>query len=268
MKIETCLNEATKSLQPESGTARLDAEVLLADVLQKNRAWILAHPEFELNEKITKKLNSYISRRAKHEPLAYIRGKVEFYGREFAVDKHVLVPRPESETMIEQFKKLKLPKNVIIADVGSGSGAIGATAALEKPDILIHFIDIDPETLVVARTNAKKYGIKAEFHESNLLEAHTDKYDALLCNLPYIPANYNINRAAMTEPKIAIFGGKDGLDLYRQLFSQLKTGKYGSPVVLTESLPFQHSNLRNIALEEGYTESKEDDFIQVFVRSN
>lgn len=267
MKIKEWIAQSVSVLVKESGTARLDAEVLLSDSLGKDRAWVLAHPECELDEKTIKKLNLQIGRRAQHEPLAYIRGKVEFYGREFVVNNNVLVPRPESETMIELFKNLKLPKNPVVSDVGSGSGAIGITAALEVPGSALTFLDIDPKTIIVAKKNAKNYHINAEFLKSDLLGAIPKKFDALLCNLPYVPTSYKINSAAMTEPKIAIFGGADGLDLYRRLFSQLSSHVYGTPAVITESLPFQHSLLRNIASESGYVESKEDDFIQLFTHT-
>lgn len=266
MMISSWLKASVEVLEAANNTGRLDAEVLLSDALEKNRAWVLAHPDYELDKETVKKLEVQLKRREKHEPLAYIRGKVEFYGREFFVDESVLVPRPESETMIELFKKLDLPKNPIIADIGSGSGAIGITASLEVKGMTLHLIDIDPKTLVTAEHNARDCDVRAHFHKGNLLDAYKEKYDVLLCNLPYVPESYTINAAAMTEPKIAIFGGADGLDLYRALFAQLQTGNFGEPVVLTESLPFQHSDLRNIASEAGYSEIIEDDFIQQFHR--
>lgn len=245
-------------------TARLDALVLLEDATGMDRAWLLAHPEHTLTAAQSKKFVTWIARRAKHEPLAYIRGKSEFYGRDFKVNARTLEPRPESETMIELFKSLDLPEGAVVADVGSGSGGIGITVALERPEIQINFLDIDPDTLAIARSNARMHGVRGQYYQGDLLEAWGIEYDVLLCNLPYVPDSHTINEAAMFEPKIAIFGGPDGLDLYRRLFAQLATGKYGKPIVLTESLPFQHEALAQIASVHGYKHDKTEDFIQLF----
>lgn len=245
-------------------TSRLDTLILLEDITGQDRAWLLAHPEHQLTNHQINKLNSQIARRAKHEPLAYIRGKTEFYGREFKVNARTLEPRPETETMIDLFKQLEIPTNAMVADVGSGSGAIGITAILERPDISINFLDIDTDTLAIANSNARKHKVRGQYYQGDLLEAWAVEYDVLLCNLPYVPDSHTINEAAMFEPRIAIFGGTDGLDLYRRLFTQLATGKYGTPVVLTESLPFQHKELAQIAKQFGYKQVKSEDFIQVF----
>lgn len=267
MKIGEWLTHSTAQLAPTSATARLDAELILADALHQERAWILAHPEHLLDESMLNKARRHLERRVNHEPIAYIRQKTEFYGREFKVNKHTLEPRPESETMIELFKALPLPDNALVGDIGCGSGALGVTAALERPTIRVHFIDIDPDTLGIARHNARKHNVKAQYYCGDLLEAWPDSYDILLCNLPYVPDTHTINEAALFEPRIAIFGGPDGLDVYRKLFSQLASKRYGRPTVLTESLPFQHQALASIAAEHGYTLQTADDFIQVFSSS-
>lgn len=267
MTVSDQLRAMTARLEQAGiATSRLDALILFEDVTGKDRAWLLAHPETVLKSAALQKLGKWVERRAKHEPLAYIRGKSEFYGREFKVNKRVLVPRPESETMIDLFKRLKLLNNALVADVGSGSGALGITAALECPNAHPIFIDIDPNTLAIANANARTHKVKGQYHQGDLLAAWAVTYDALLCNLPYVPDSHVINQAAMIEPEIAIFGGPDGLDLYRTLFEQLSSGKYGTPYVLTESLPFQHEDLAEIAKAAGYEQTKQDDFIQVFER--
>lgn len=250
------------------GTARLDALVLAEDVLGKNRAYLLAHDNMLISPDDTKKLNELVARRAKHEPLAYIRAKTEFYGREFALSPVVLEPRPESETMIELLKKLPLNNKPVIVDVGTGSGAIGITAALEIPESQVILTDIDDGCLQVSRQNCDRYHLKLDIIKDDLL-AHAAKRgtkpDVILANLPYVPDHYTINEAALQEPRIAIFGGSDGLDLYRRLFTQLDTLK--APYVLTESLPFQHHDLAIIAAEHGYAQANEDDFIQLFAKN-
>lgn len=268
MNVHDFLSAATERLSVAGiGTARLDALVLLEDCTAKDRAHLLAHPELELTAEQQKKLDEQISRRLTHEPLAYIRGKTEFYGRDFAVTKDVLEPRPESETMIDLLKKLVQNDKKAgwrLADVGSGSGCLGITAALELGLTSADFYDIDPATLGVAKTNAKTHHVKGRFYENDLLAGKHGPYDIILANLPYVPDSFHINQAAMNEPRIAIYGGSDGLDLYRKLFEQLNGSSWEPAFVLTEALPPQHEQLTAIAISCGYRLKMSEDFIQVF----
>jgi len=266
MKVEAWLFKATKTLEKAGiGTARLDSLVLLEDATGKERGWLLAHQASRLDETLLKKLNTQIKKRATHEPLAYIRGKTEFYGRNFGIDHRVLEPRPESETMIELLKSLHLPAKPIIVDLGTGSGAIAITAQLELPASKLIATDIDAACLAVAKQNAKKYALSLDFIEGDLLEPLAErKLTAILANLPYVPDHFQINPAAMREPRIAIFGGPDGLELYRKLFVQLKKFTPKPKFVLTEALPPQHETLAKLATGAGYHLEKTDDFIQVF----
>lgn len=251
------LQNATRQLKDaDIPTARLDCLVLLEDVTSHDRAYLLVHDELKLTDKQLAELNSYIERRAQHEPLAYIRQKTEFYGRSFYVDKGVLEPRPESETMIDLLKTLPV---TTILDVGTGSGALGITAALELPNVRVSLLELDSDAAAVATHNVKLFNLDLPLLMSNLLNNAPGHYDALLCNLPYVPNSHTINKAATHEPPLAIFGGNDGLDLYRRLFAQAD-----ATYVLTESLPPQHEALAAIALEHGYMLTKTDDFIQLF----
>ena len=297
MTIHSWLVEATQKLvQAGIGTARLDALVLLEDELNTNRAQLLAHPELKLTMVRRAKLGRKLARRGRHEPLAYIRGHTEFYGREFIITNAVLEPRAESEAMLDLLKSLPLSQNsfasagltkstasitlgqlsktppnlrrtIQIADVGTGSGALGITAALEI-GCTVELIEIDDDAIRVAKRNVKKFATDNSVIKSDLLAQTTTKYDILLCNLPYVPSNFHINPAALNEPKIAIFGGLDGLDIYRRLFTQLENLKQQPQYVLTESLPPQHTKLAQIAKEAGFKLTKAEDFIQVFVRSS
>lgn len=265
MKIETFLKSAiTKLSRAGIETARLDCLVLLEDVLNTNRTRILSQPDTPLTEVELKKLEGLLHKRVQHIPLAYIRGKTEFYGREFIVTPAVLEPRPESETMIEILKSLSLPADSILLDVGTGSGALGITAALEVPAGTVALLDIDPSALKVAEQNANRYSIEARIIENDLLTDLNQPFDLLLCNLPYVPDDFSINTAASHEPKLAIFGGTDGLDIYRRLFSQLTARQTKPRFVLTESLPFQHTALREIGEQAGFSLSRTEDFIQLF----
>ncbi len=211
----------------------------------------------------------------KHEPLAYIRGKQEFYGREFYVSPDTLTPRPETETMIEMLLKLLNHERQLmndeqlqIMDVGTGSGCIIITAALElcSKDIDYLGLDISAQALRIARDNARKFNVDVKFSKFDLtsdeLPISTSATKIILANLPYVPNDFDINLAASHEPSFAIYGGTDGLDYYRVLFKQLKQPY---PIfVFTESLPPQHSELKIIAENAGFELMDSQDLIQVF----
>jgi release factor glutamine methyltransferase len=247
-------------------SARLDALILLSDVLGKDRTHLLAHPELKLSAAHQKQLELLLKRRINHEPLAYIRGKVEFYGRELTVNKHVLVPRPESEDMIELLNEYgDIP---IIIDVGTGSGALAISAALARPQAQVYAIDIDENCLELAKQNAQMLGADITFVHSDLLRNfsafNNEQSTIVLANLPYVPDNYPINSAATHEPSLALFGGKDGLDLYRIMFDQLSEYDDQEIIVLTESLESQHNALDGIARNYGFVLGKTAGLIQSF----
>lgn len=248
-------------------SARLDCLVLLEDELELDRAHLLARPETALSAARLARLRTKLGRRARHLPLAYIRGKAMFYGREFAITRHVLVPRPESETIIEMLKKLPLPAGGRLADIGTGSGCLGITAALELPDIIVDLYDIDARALACAKRNAQAFGLPLKTYREDLLEgALSRRYTVLLANLPYVPTDYAINQAARQEPKLALFAGTDGLDVYRRFWTQLEAPAPHKPRhVLTEALPSQHAALAKLARGAGYRIAASDDFVQYFV---
>lgn len=273
MTISEWLTVAVKKLtQAGIGTARLDALVLLEDVISRDRSWILAHDETELSPRQSTDLKKLLTRRAQHEPLAYVRGRTEFYGRSFIITPAVLEPRPESEMMIDLLKELSaahvLPQNeagiTFVADVGTGSGALGITAALEVPECRVELLEIDPAAAGVAKTNVDLFTLNIPVTVSDLLAQATRPADVLLCNLPYVPDEYQINRAASHEPDLAIFGGPDGLEVYRKLFKQIKIVDEKPLYILSEALPPQHYALAALAKQYGYQQVAEEDFIQVF----
>jgi len=156
-----------------------------------------------------------------------------------------------------------------IVDVGTGSGAIAVTAKLEHPEATVYAIDIDDNCLKTARKNAKALAADIKFLHGNLLEPFYNLKPipsnlVLLCNLPYVPDNFQINTAATHEPRHALFGGPDGLDLYRELFKQITTSHIMPVYILAEIMPPQHEILAVIAKESGYKLTKTADFIQQF----
>jgi release factor glutamine methyltransferase len=265
MSVGKFLKSAEKKLRDAGiSSARLDILILLEDSLHKDRSWILAHQEHELGSLQARRLERKVERRAKHTPLAYIRGHSEFYGRSFRVNRHVLEPRPESETMITLLKNFRLPDKPAIADVGTGNGAIGITAALEIPGSIVDLYDISSGALAVAKHNVHLHELHLHARKMNLLRRPLRPYDIVLANMPYVPDSWKINEAALLEPKIAIFGGPDGLDVYRKLFAQLHRFTWQPKYVLTEALPPQHDGLAAVAALNDFKLLKSDDFIQVF----
>jgi release factor glutamine methyltransferase len=129
---------------------------------------------------------------------------------------------------------------------------------------MVDLLEIDPKAVEVAQTNVDKHTTIISVIESDLLAQSGKDYDVLLCNLPYVPDDHTVNKAALREPKLAIFGGPDGLGLYRKLFGQIRNLKKRPLYILTESLPPQHGSLAGIAKEHGYQLVQTDDFIQVF----
>jgi len=264
MTVSSWLTQAQATLKAAGvTTARLDCLVLLEDATGHDRSWLLTYPDYELQGSEVKKLNTKIAQRAEHVPLAYLRGRAEFYGRDFLVTPHTLVPRPETESMIELLKGLRLAPGTRLLDVGTGSGAIAITAYLELSGVQVSACDIDLEALNVAGRNAASLDAEVHFFESDLLAA-AEPSGVIAANLPYVPDNFEINLAASHEPRHALFGGTDGLDPYRRLFAQLIDQP--TTYVLTESLPPQHESLDAIAKATGFSLEKTDDFIQLFHR--
>lgn len=262
------LKTATKQLKISGiGSARLDALILLEDELGVDRSKLLAEPVL-INNSQLRELNKRLIRRSNQEPLSFIREKTEFFGREFFINADVLEPRPESETMLELLINI-VPnvKNLKVVDVGTGSGALAITAKLELPRAEVIAVDIDKKCLLVTEINASRHNAKIKFIHSDLLDKISNNFldgAVLLANLPYVPDRYKINPSAGFEPKIAIYGGKDGLDLYRRLFEQISENKYRLLYIFTESLPFQHTNLSEIAKQVGYEKIETEDLIQLF----
>ncbi len=273
-QVNKWIKQATDLLHASQvPSARLDALILLEDTLGKDRAWILAHPEFTIQDSILNGLKEKLERRANHEPLAYIRGKSEFYGREFYVTPATLQPRPETETIISLLKELDLSPNPTIVDVGTGSGAIAITCKLELPYTSVYATEIQADALKIAQKNATNLIADINFYQGNLLEPlPSSTFDTptsiILANLPYVPTSHTINKSAMQEPEIAIFGGEDGLDVYRQLLEHIKSLKQKPTYILTESLPFQHKELVSIATQTGYKLITTEDLIQTFAVSS
>ncbi len=206
-------------------TAGRDAELLLLHILQHNRAWLLAHPEAELAPDQQTLYESLLGRRARHEPIQYITGQQEFFGLTLRVTPAVLIPRPETEHLVEA-ALARIPKNTPtrVLDVGTGSGAIAIAIAAHRPRAAITAVDLSPAALAVARENAATHSLenRIRFIESDLLAAlPNEHFDLILSNPPYVPANEPLEPQVRDfEPHSALFAGESGLDIYRRLVPQ------------------------------------------------
>lgn len=265
MPISAWLAETMVTLRNAGvDSPRRDALVLLEDTLGKDRAWVLAHPEHKLNSDQLKSVNALIDRRIKREPLAYIRGKAWFYGRFFEVNMNVLIPRPESEDFIDLLKEIK-PKTVV--EIGTGSGCLAVTAALELPGAKIIATDIDDAAIKIAQTNAVNHKVVVKLLQGSLLEPIRDMKFAgyvMIANLPYVPRRLVTSPEINKEPVNALFSGKDGLDHYRQFWQQVSGTEFKPEYILTESLETQHKDVEELANQSGYELVKKTTLVQVF----
>lgn len=201
-------------------------QALLAHVTGYGRAWLLAHPEEALAPQDAERFMILLERAAGGEPLAYLVGEREFYGLPFSVTPDVLIPRPETEALVDvtlewaSTRGLAAPRMV---DVGTGSGAIAVTLALKLPAAKVTAVDISWEALLIARINAARHGIgkRLTLVLGDLLEALIGPFDVILANLPYISqAEREALDVGRWEPRIALDGGLDGLHLVRRLIDQ------------------------------------------------
>ena len=196
---------------------RLDAELLLAYVLGVDRAQLVMRGDEEAAPDDRTRYLALLTRRAKREPVAYILGHKGFRNINLAVDPRVLIPRPETELLVEV--GLTLPQSARVADVGTGSGAIALALKQERPDLDVVGVDVSPGALSVARMNAQRLGLQVEWLQGDLLDGVS--CDAVLANLPYVAEDELLPpEVAHYEPRGALLGGHDGLDLVRRLIEQ------------------------------------------------
>ena len=231
MTLHQALANATNQLAASEhlrANATRDAELLLLHTLHLTRATLLAHPDRELSAADQTHYETLISRRLKNEPIQYITHQQEFYGLSLRVTPAVLIPRPETEHLVEAVLQ-RLPHNqhLSIADMGTGSGAIAIALAVHLPQSRITALDISPEALKIAKTNAETHDVAhhIRFLHSDLLSAiiHEAPFDAIVSNPPYVPEP---DRSTLHpevrdhEPSTALFSGPQGLDIYRRLIPQ------------------------------------------------
>jgi release factor glutamine methyltransferase len=277
MTVREALTESSAAI------ARRDAEVLLAHTLECDRAWLLAHPEAQLAAAHVEALRSLVARRAAHEPLQYLTGVQEFYGLTLHVTPDTLIPRPETELLVEAVlgwaakeRQRSGSQRLRILDIGTGTGAIALALAANLPRAEITGSDISAAALDVARGNAERLGLSAQFIEADLLRGVAagertghGLYDAIVSNPPYIP---NTDAPALQpevrdhEPPVALFGGRDGLDVYRRLVPQALDALRPGGLLALEIGFGQRDALAALLAEAGWAEVRFLDDLQSIPR--
>jgi release factor glutamine methyltransferase len=232
---------ATVQTALQFGTARLamsehlrdnaarDAQAILQIATGLTRVQMLAQPDRPLREEEAGAFQGMIAQRRGHVPIQHMRGSQEFYGRDFVVTPDVLIPRPETEHIIEEVLRLYPDRTVAlhIADVGTGSGILAITLALEYPQSSVVALDISKEALEIAQLNAARLGVadRIQFEQSDLFEVLSKEmqFDVIVSNPPYVPHGEGRElhpQVRNHEPHVALFGGEDGLDIIRRLVQQ------------------------------------------------
>jgi release factor glutamine methyltransferase len=216
-RVRDALDSALIALTASGvGNPRLDAEVLLAAAMGVDRAALISDPGRGVEPEAARRFQEYARRRVQREPVAYILGRKGFRRLELEVDARVLIPRPETEHVVEA--ALDLPQGARVVDVGTGSGAIALALADERPDLRVVATDISADALAVARANAERLGLSIEFVEGDLLEGVPGPIDAVVANPPYVQSGSRLApEIGKHEPAVALYGGDDGLDIYRRL---------------------------------------------------
>jgi release factor glutamine methyltransferase len=234
MTLQQALQAATQRLAVDpllSGTARRDAEILLLRALGISRAAVFSNPSQPLTLEQSRTYEMFVDRRLRHEPVQYILGEQEFYGLPLRVTPAVLIPRPETEHLVEAvLERLPQDRSLSIADIGTGSGAIAIALARHIPLAEFTALDLSPAALEVARANATSLDVasRIQFVVSDLLaglppERRQNHFDAVISNPPYVPLSDAAEMHPQVrehEPATALFAGPDGLDIYKRLIPQ------------------------------------------------
>jgi release factor glutamine methyltransferase len=241
---------------------RLDAQLLLSHVLGKERSYLYMYPEQELDPAQETRWRALLAKRERGEPVAYLLGHKEFYGLDFSVDRRVLIPRPETELLVEAAlsicrQRLSQGRAPLVADIGTGSGAIPISIAIHEPALpYLYAIDISADALEVARLNCQRHRVtdRVRLLQGNLLEPLPAAVDLLLANLPYVGTSEQetmLPDVLNYEPHLALFSGPDGLELLQQLLREAGRGEKlrAGAVLLLEIGYRQRETLTHLAQE-------------------
>lgn len=264
MIISDWLKTATKSLKNIGiSSARLDAELILANTLRKNRTYLHAHLDEEIDPRRLDIANARLDLRLDRVPIAYILGYKEFYGRRFTVSPSVLIPRPESEDLISLFLELtasEITEKTLI-DVGAGSGCLGITAKLERNNLSVILSDVSKPALKIAEKNADTLKADVTIQQQSLLNGQIRPVDYIFANLPYVDKRWDVSPELKYEPEIALFAEDEGLKLILELISQASRCLTSNGLLFIEADPCQHNRIIDTAIKNGFKEEKRLNYI-------
>ncbi len=250
--IEQILDQIYQGIVHHTETPALDAQVLVSKILDKPRPWVMAHPESHIDDHHYIKIIQALSRLEQGEPLPYVIGHSEFFGLDFYLTHDVLIPRPETELLVERgISWLRNhPGQRKAIDVGTGSGCIGISLAINIPDLNILMTDISPEALKIARINVEKYCIaeRMEFKQANLLDGIIGQYGLICANLPYIPSQVLQELpVADREPRVALDGGEGGTEVMSRMLDQARGCLVPGGLILLEIEYSQGNEVKKLA---------------------
>lgn len=274
MTIYEWTNQASKQLTSAGiPTAKLDTELILSHTLRKPRTWLHAHADEEMSERHEQIADSRLALRLDRVPLAYIIGHKEFYGRRFDVSPQVLIPRPESEQMIELLLEVvpqttSLPGTSAkkLVDIGTGSGALGITAKLERPELAVTLLDTSRPALAVAEKNARTLKATVDTMQSNLLDNYPFAPEIVLANLPYVSTDWERSPETAHEPAEALFATRDGLSLIEKCFDQLTARMPSGGIAIFEADPRQWTAIKHYAHTHGFAQDATREFAVRFIK--
>lgn len=248
--LQTWLHASQKKIQGVGDLPAVETYVIASFVLGQPKEWLFAHAEDEVPCQLIEKMNSFINRLLEGEPLPYLLGKQSFFGLEFEVTPDVLIPRPETELLVEEaIKWLRIhPHRRNMIDVGTGSGIIPITLADQFDDLIAHAVDISTDAIDVANRNIQKYYFQERIlaYPNDLLAGISDTFDLITANLPYIPTSRLQSLAVSRfEPLEALDGGPDGFSLIRSLLGQTPKNLKPGGLILLE-IDDSHSLMASI----------------------
>ena len=258
MKSIELINIGAKELKVNQiKTFKLDAEILLSSIFKKNREEILLNPPDEIDDKITQIYKQLIKRRSQNEPIAYILKKKEFWSKDFEVGKGTLIPRPETEIMVEKLVKIFENKSIFVLDVGTGSGCILISLLSELKKSKGIGIDISNYAISLAKKNVKKHKMtnKIKIEMKKISNFYNKKFDLIVSNPPYVKRNeikWLDNDIKNFEPLIALDGGNDGLDVIKKVIYKSKEILKINGLLALEIGNGQYKNVSNILRKNNF----------------
>lgn len=253
-------------------SAKLDAELILAHTIRKPRTYLHAHGDEMLDERRKGIADARIELRINRTPIAYIVGHKEFYGRRFTTTPAALIPRPETEAIIDLLKEIIpdnlsfLPQPLQVIDIGTGTGCIGITVKKEWPECHVTLTDTSNHALNLARDNATRLVADVQFIKADLLHGIPGPIDILIANLPYVDREWEVSLDAQAEPEEALYADDEGLALINKLIIQASTVLKSGAHMLLESDARQHESIIKTAEKNGFKHQRTEGLITWFTR--